>query len=289
MSVLIVIDPYLFPTGATGLAPRRRFLIRRQGPPHRAAFVFPGRSPAPARRMRSHAHRRSQLPHSDDGSNDRTRRPEKNGREEPSWLRAPIPCSDGRGRTPRPRHAALHRPGRVHPDRGDPGRPSMGVPSPRTTRVRELRPRTKAVRSTTRATDSSRPSRSPRPGPVCHRSGGVHPRARLERPRRAAHRRVRPGRRQAARDRRPRRGPRCLQGRTKRVLVTRTVRDVVAGSELEFEDRGSHELRGLPGRWALYAARDGVGRQAEAVAAPALASHTPRRARRSVPVLSRTV
>ena len=73
------------------------------------------------------------------------------------------------------------------------------------------------------------------------------------------------------------------------VLVTRTVRDVVTGSELEFEDRGSHELRGLPGRWALYAVRDGVGRQAEAVAAPALVGHTPRRARRSVPVLGRIV
>jgi class 3 adenylate cyclase len=80
----------------------------------------------------------------------------------------------------------------------------------------------------------------------------------------------------------------CRAGRSE-VLVTRTVRDVVAGSELEFEDRGSHELRGLPGRWALYAVREGIGRQAEAVAAPALVSHAPRRARRSVPVLSRTV
>lgn len=80
----------------------------------------------------------------------------------------------------------------------------------------------------------------------------------------------------------------CEAGRSE-VLVTRTVRDVVSGSELEFEDRGSHELRGLPGRWALYAVRDGVGRQVEAVASPALVSHTPRRARRSVPVLSRTV
>jgi class 3 adenylate cyclase len=80
----------------------------------------------------------------------------------------------------------------------------------------------------------------------------------------------------------------CEAGRGE-VLVTRTVRDVVSGSELEFEDRGSHELRGLPGRWALYAVRDGLGRKAEAVATSALVSHTPRRARRSVPVLSRIV
>ena len=80
----------------------------------------------------------------------------------------------------------------------------------------------------------------------------------------------------------------CRAGRSE-VLVTRTVRDVVAGSELEFEDRGSHELRGLPGRWALYAVRDGLGRQAEDVAAPALVGHPSRPAERPVPVLSRTV
>jgi len=38
------------------------------------------------------------------------------------------------------------------------------------------------------------------------------------------------------------------------VLVTRTVRDLVAGSGIEFEDRGEHELKGVPDRWALYAA-----------------------------------
>lgn len=38
------------------------------------------------------------------------------------------------------------------------------------------------------------------------------------------------------------------------VLVTRTVRDLVAGSGLAFEDRGEHELKGVPDRWALYAA-----------------------------------
>jgi pimeloyl-ACP methyl ester carboxylesterase len=37
------------------------------------------------------------------------------------------------------------------------------------------------------------------------------------------------------------------------VLASSTVRDLVAGSGLEFEDRGSHELRGVPGEWRLYA------------------------------------
>lgn len=39
------------------------------------------------------------------------------------------------------------------------------------------------------------------------------------------------------------------------VLVSRTVTDLVAGSGLEFEDRGEHELKGVPGRWQLYAVR----------------------------------
>ena len=38
------------------------------------------------------------------------------------------------------------------------------------------------------------------------------------------------------------------------VLVTRTVRDLVAGSGIAFEDRGEHELKGVPDRWRLYAA-----------------------------------
>jgi hypothetical protein len=40
------------------------------------------------------------------------------------------------------------------------------------------------------------------------------------------------------------------------VLVSSTVKDLVAGSELEFEDRGVHELKGVPGEWGLYAVRD---------------------------------
>ena len=36
------------------------------------------------------------------------------------------------------------------------------------------------------------------------------------------------------------------------VLLSRTVKDLVAGSGIEFHDRGMHELRGIPGEWALY-------------------------------------
>ena len=38
------------------------------------------------------------------------------------------------------------------------------------------------------------------------------------------------------------------------VLVSSTVKDLVAGSGLAFEDRGTHELKGVPGKWRLYAA-----------------------------------
>jgi len=37
------------------------------------------------------------------------------------------------------------------------------------------------------------------------------------------------------------------------VLVSSTVKDLVAGSGLVFEDRGEHELKGVPGPWHLYA------------------------------------
>ncbi len=36
------------------------------------------------------------------------------------------------------------------------------------------------------------------------------------------------------------------------VLVSQTVKDLVAGSGLVFEDRGAHELKGVPDRWRLY-------------------------------------
>jgi class 3 adenylate cyclase len=38
------------------------------------------------------------------------------------------------------------------------------------------------------------------------------------------------------------------------VLVSRTVKDLVAGSGIEFADRGAHELKGVPDTWDLHAA-----------------------------------
>ena len=37
------------------------------------------------------------------------------------------------------------------------------------------------------------------------------------------------------------------------VLVSSTVRDLVAGSGIEFTERGGHELKGIPGEWRLFA------------------------------------
>jgi class 3 adenylate cyclase len=37
------------------------------------------------------------------------------------------------------------------------------------------------------------------------------------------------------------------------VLVSSTLRDLVIGSGLEFEERGTHELKGVPGEWRLFA------------------------------------
>jgi class 3 adenylate cyclase len=38
------------------------------------------------------------------------------------------------------------------------------------------------------------------------------------------------------------------------VLVSRIVTDLVAGSGIEFRDEGEHTLKGVPGRWQLFAA-----------------------------------
>ena len=42
------------------------------------------------------------------------------------------------------------------------------------------------------------------------------------------------------------------------VLVSRTVKDLVVGSGLEFESRGTEELKGVPGTWELFALADGA-------------------------------
>ena len=38
------------------------------------------------------------------------------------------------------------------------------------------------------------------------------------------------------------------------VLVSQTVRDLVAGSGLTFEERGTHSLKGVPDNWRLFRA-----------------------------------
>lgn len=40
------------------------------------------------------------------------------------------------------------------------------------------------------------------------------------------------------------------------VLVSGTVKDLVAGAGTEFEDRGTHALKGAPGEWRVFAVRN---------------------------------
>jgi hypothetical protein len=40
------------------------------------------------------------------------------------------------------------------------------------------------------------------------------------------------------------------------VLVSRTVKDLVAGSGIQFSDRGVHTLKGIPDTWHLHAVVD---------------------------------
>jgi class 3 adenylate cyclase len=40
------------------------------------------------------------------------------------------------------------------------------------------------------------------------------------------------------------------------VLVSQTVKDLTIGSKIEYDERGEHELKGMPGRWRVYAARE---------------------------------
>ena len=45
----------------------------------------------------------------------------------------------------------------------------------------------------------------------------------------------------------------CELAAEREVLVSSTVKDLVVGSALAFEDRGVHQLQGVPGEWRLYA------------------------------------
>jgi hypothetical protein len=76
------------------------------------------------------------------------------------------------------------------------------------------------------------------------------------------------------------------------ILVSRTVRDLVVGSGTGFEDRGSVELRGVPGTWQLLAVnRHGPpagSAEAELVSTPTPGPRTAmRRSDRAVAVMAR--
>jgi class 3 adenylate cyclase len=44
-----------------------------------------------------------------------------------------------------------------------------------------------------------------------------------------------------------------ISSRPQEVLASGTVRDLVAGAGVQFDDRGSHVLKGVPGDWRLFA------------------------------------
>jgi class 3 adenylate cyclase len=45
----------------------------------------------------------------------------------------------------------------------------------------------------------------------------------------------------------------CGLARPSQILASQTIKDLVAGSGLRFEDRGAHQLKGVPGEWRLFA------------------------------------
>jgi class 3 adenylate cyclase len=50
----------------------------------------------------------------------------------------------------------------------------------------------------------------------------------------------------------------AAQAGASEVLVSNTVKDLVAGSGLKFIDRGVHELKGIPDEWRLFAVDCGI-------------------------------
>jgi class 3 adenylate cyclase len=45
----------------------------------------------------------------------------------------------------------------------------------------------------------------------------------------------------------------CGLAKPSEVLASQPMKDLVAGSGLRFDDRGAHELKGVPGEWQLFA------------------------------------
>src|SRR5439155_3772850 len=72
----------------------------------------------------------------------------------------------------------------------------------------------------------------------------------------------------------------AAQARAGEVLVSSTVRDLVAGSGILFEDRGAASLKGVPEEWHLYAAVEASGHVAPPAAqVPSYLNEMPRRTR----------
>jgi class 3 adenylate cyclase/tetratricopeptide (TPR) repeat protein len=62
------------------------------------------------------------------------------------------------------------------------------------------------------------------------------------------------------------------------ILVSSTVHDALAGSAIDFEDRGVHSLKGVPGEWRLFAVTDVPEATSEALPSWWRGTVTPRRA-----------
>jgi class 3 adenylate cyclase len=78
------------------------------------------------------------------------------------------------------------------------------------------------------------------------------------------------------------------------VLVSGTVKDLVMGSGTEFAERGAHELKGVPGKWQLFAARTDDSETPAAPSSepaprerPSITDRAARRLARSAPGLAR--
>ena len=162
----------------------------------------------------------------------------------------------GRRARPRARHAALHRhrrrrrrpssataPGAsCSPAPPARARPARALPRPR---GRHRRGRRWSRPSTARPAPSAAPRRSSLPS-----ASSASRCAPASTPARSS------GRARACAESPSSIGARiAAAARPGEVLVSSTVKDIVAGSGIAFEERGEHELAGAPGTWRLFAAR----------------------------------
>ena len=81
----------------------------------------------------------------------------------------------------------------------------------------------------------------------------------------------------------------CALAAPGEVLVSSTVRDLVAGSGLGFTDRGVRELKGVPGRWSVHALADADAEPLELPAERSIATPLDRAALRTARTAPRAV